>query len=92
MDAYSALTTIATVLLLVALGVAVWVWLAYAHWSELRFRHTQQRIRAYDVVAALRERGDEATASARAAFLRALATFAAVVVVAVALLELRERV
>jgi hypothetical protein len=89
-DGYTALTTIATVLLLAALGVAVYVWLTYSRWSELRFRHHDDRLRTYEVFGALREGGDELTRSARRAFFRAVALFVAMLVVAVVLLELRE--
>jgi hypothetical protein len=91
-DAHSALTTVATVLLLSAVGVGVYVWLAYARWSEHRFRGRGERLRSYEVLAALRAGDDRETAAARRAFLRSLGLFAGVLVLAVVLLELRELV
>ena len=90
MDAYSALTTVATVLLLGAMGLGVYVWLAYARWAERRFRGQSERLRSYEVLAALRTGDDRETAAARRAFLRALGLFFGSVALAVLLLELRD--
>jgi hypothetical protein len=90
MDAYTALTTIATVLLLGAMGVAVYVWLSYSRWSELRFRDRDERLRSHEVFGALRDGGDSPSRPARRTFFRALGLFVAMLVVAIALLEARE--
>lgn len=92
MDAYSALTTIATLLLVGALAAAVYVWLTYSRWTELRFRDRDDRMRSHEVVGALRDPGDHVSRGARRTFLRALGLFLALLVAAVALLELRELV
>ena len=90
MDAYSALTTIATLLLVGALAAAVYVWLTYSRWTELRFRNGDYRLRSRDVVGALRDPADRGSSRARRTFLRALGLFLALLVAAVVLLELRE--
>jgi hypothetical protein len=92
MDAYSALTTVGTILLLAAFGAAVYVWLTYSRWSELRFRARDTRLRSREVMGALGPSGEEVTDRARRAFLRALALFGGLVGLAVLLLELRNRV
>lgn len=92
MDAYSALTTIATLLLVGALAAAVYVWLTYSRWTELRFRDRDGRLRSHEVVEALRDPGDPVSRHGRRTFLRALGLFLALLVAAVALLELRELV
>lgn len=95
MDADSALTTIATLLLVGALAAAVYVWLTYSRWTELRFRHRDDRMRSHEVVGALRDPGDpddHVSRGARRTFFRALGLFLVLLVAAVALLELRELV
>jgi hypothetical protein len=89
-DGYSALTTVATLLLLTAMGVGVYVWLTYSRWSELRFRARHDRLRTHEVFGALSRDGDESSRPARRAFFRALALFLGMLVVAVVLLEVRE--
>ena len=89
MNAHSVLTLLGTLLLLGAAAAAVYVWLAYTRWSELRFRERRERLRSYEVLGALGRSGEPVSDRARRSFLRAVGAFVALLVAAVVLLELR---
>ncbi len=92
MDASSVLTAVGTLLLLAAAAVGVYTWLAYARWTEAHFRERSERLRIVDVLGALRRSADPLSDRPRRSFVRALAIFGALLVLAVVAFELRETV